>query len=146
VLAPSEFNSLAGTLSTTGIPDIWYVMQMLNLGSGLADFVKPGFVTPGINGFTQPTTSAPGATGGIVGGNNTGGIYVTPSMTAATGLISPVDPGRLYGQLFVVQDMKTVLGYDSRAVETSPIYGSLYELIYPHLRQTTAFCQLTDLA
>lgn len=84
----------------------------------------------------------------MINGGNDGGagkIYSTPNITAGTGMLVPVDPARRFVELYVPQDIRTVLGTDSRLDETSPIYGSVYELVLPHVKYTDAICKLSSI-
>jgi len=77
--------------------------------------------------------------------NGPGRIFSTPAITAGKGLLAPVDPSRRFIELYIPQDMKTILGVDSKLEETSPIYGSVYELVYPHIKQSNALAKLSDI-
>jgi uncharacterized linocin/CFP29 family protein len=72
-----------------------------------------------------------------------GEILSTTSMTAGTGLLTPVDPGRKFIELFIGIDTSTELGYSSINPDTGPIYGRVYERLYPHIKQANALCKLS---
>lgn len=74
-----------------------------------------------------------------------GQISSTPVIAAGTGLLSPVDTARQYIELVVPQEMKNVLGTDSKIPDISPIYGTTYEVLYPHIKQTDALCRLSSI-
>jgi len=78
-------------------------------------------------------------------GSGPGRIYSTPAIAAGTGLVVPVDTARAYNELIVPQDMRNVLGEDSKIPGISPIYGTTYELVYPHIKQPNALCKLSDI-
>lgn len=83
---------------------------------------------------------------GLINGGNESGpgkIFSTPNITAGTGMLVPVDPSRKFIELYVPQDIRTVLGTDSRLDETSPIYGSVYELVLPHVKYTDAIAKIS---
>jgi uncharacterized linocin/CFP29 family protein len=60
-----------------------------------------------------------------------GGIYQSNDITAATGLMCPVDPSGMHLRLVRMVDMRNELGSDSKHPDTSPIYGTVYEVIAP---------------
>lgn len=74
-----------------------------------------------------------------------GTIYKSSDITAGTGLLSPVDPAGEYIELIIGQDMKNVLGEDSKIPEISPIYGTTYEVIAPVIYQANALCTMTGI-
>lgn len=74
-----------------------------------------------------------------------GGIFMSPDITADTGMLSPVDPSGQYIELVVGQNMKNVLGEDSKIPDISPIYGTTYEVIAPVVYQTDAICTMTGI-
>lgn len=78
-------------------------------------------------------------------GAATGSIFVSPDITAGTGMLSPVDPAGLYIDLVKAQDMKNVLGEDSKIPDISPIYGTTYEVLAPVVYQTVAVCTMTGI-
>lgn len=74
-----------------------------------------------------------------------GGIHMSPDITAGTGLLSPVDPAGQYIELVIGEDMKNVLGEDSKTPGIGPIYGTTYEVIAPVVYQSVAVCTMTGI-
>lgn len=73
-----------------------------------------------------------------------GKILESVDITTATGLMSPVDPAGMYISAIVGQEIRNVLGFDSRDTEElSPIYGTVFECMRPFVKQTTALIKLT---
>jgi len=67
------------------------------------------------------------------------------AMTKGTALLLPDDPTRTWYEEYIIQDVKTSLGYDSRDPNNSPIYSTMTSLVYPHLKQPAAACQITNI-
>jgi len=78
-------------------------------------------------------------------GAGPGKIYSTPAITAATGLLVPADSARAHIELIIPQDMRNVLGEDAKIPDISPIYGTTFELVYPHTKQINALCKLSSI-
>lgn len=74
-----------------------------------------------------------------------GKIFSTPAIADTTGLVIPVDAARAYLELIVPRDMQNTLGEDSKIPDISPIYGTTFELVYPHIKQTNALCKLSSI-
>lgn len=75
-----------------------------------------------------------------------GKIVQSANITAATGLLTPVDPTGRYFQVWVPQDIRVIVGYDSKlGPEVSPIYGTVFERIGIDIRQSTAIVKLTNI-
>jgi len=74
-----------------------------------------------------------------------GWIYSTPFIAEGTGLVVPVDPARTYIELIAPQDIRNILGEDSKIPGITPIYGTTYELVYPHVKHPNALCKLSDI-
>lgn len=84
----------------------------------------------------------------ILNGNADGGpgrIYSSPAIAASTGLLSPVDPARVYMELMNPQALRNVLGEDSKMPGISDITGTSFEAIYVHVKQPNAIGKMTVL-
>ena len=84
----------------------------------------------------------------ILNGNVEGGpgrIFSSPDITAGTGMISPVDPARVYIELLNPQPVRNVLGEDSKMPGISDITGTSYEALYVHVKQPAAIGRMTDI-
>ena len=82
----------------------------------------------------------------VLNGNAEGGpgkIFSSPAITDGTGLISPVDPARVYIELLNPQPVRNVLGEDSKMPGISDITGTSYEALYVNVKQTNSLCKLT---
>lgn len=82
----------------------------------------------------------------ILNGNVENGpaqIFSSPDITAGTGLITPVDPARVYMELLNPQPLKNVLGEDSRMPGISDITGTAFEALYVNVKQANAICKMT---
>ena len=82
----------------------------------------------------------------VLNGNAEGGpgkIFSSPAITDGTGLISPVDPARVYIELLNPQPVRNVLGEDSKMPGISDITGTSFEALYVNVKQTLALCKLT---
>lgn len=79
------------------------------------------------------------------GGGKTGGIISTSTITAGTGLLSPVDPNRRFVELVVPRDYRTSMGVDSKAEDLSPIYGTVYCMTIPKIKQAAGLCSATQI-
>lgn len=124
VVDPTVGNLLLGSISTTGFPEIQLIQKMLQKG-------PTGFPTDiggmGGNIFTTPVMNS-------VGGVTTGAGMITPVMNPT------------YMDLIIAQDARNTLGFDSKQVEISPIYGSVYESLALRLKFTDAVCAMTHLS
>lgn len=74
-----------------------------------------------------------------------GGIFQSTDVTAATGMVLPVDPARRFFEIIEAQPMKNILGEDSKVPGISPIYGTTYSVVYPHIKHANAICSLTNI-
>jgi uncharacterized linocin/CFP29 family protein len=79
------------------------------------------------------------------GGTGPGRIYSTTAQTAGTGMLSPVDPTKKFMELYEAVGVRTELGYDSAKPQTGPIFGRIYERVYPHIKYANALCKLSAL-
>ena len=75
-----------------------------------------------------------------------GSVYLPSFLVAlGTGMVLPVDPSRRFFELIEAQGMSNVLGEDSKVPGISPIYGTTYSVVYPHVKHTNAICSLTNI-
>lgn len=74
-----------------------------------------------------------------------GRVLSSKGLPATTALISPVDPARRFIEIYQVKDFTTQLGMDSKMPDTSKIYGSVWALTYPHIKQANALCKLSNI-
>lgn len=74
-----------------------------------------------------------------------GMIYQSTEITDGTGMITPVDPARRFFEIIEAQPMDNILGEDSKVPGISPIYGTTYAVVYPHVKHTEAVCSLTNI-
>jgi uncharacterized linocin/CFP29 family protein len=72
-------------------------------------------------------------------------IFSSPTITAGTGLITPIDPARVYMELLNPQAMRNVLGEDSKMPGISDITGTTFEALYVNVKQANAICKLTQI-
>jgi uncharacterized linocin/CFP29 family protein len=82
----------------------------------------------------------------ILNGNSDGGpgrIFSTPDIVAGTGLISPVDPGRVYMELLNPQLLRNVLGEDSKMPGIGAISGTAFEALYVNIKHENALLKMT---
>lgn len=79
------------------------------------------------------------------GGPAPGRITWSPYITADTGLMSPADPDGQYMELLVGQNIRNILGRDSKMAEISPLYGTTYEVLAPRVIHSEAICTLTSI-
>ena len=77
--------------------------------------------------------------------NGPGRIFSSPAITASTGLVSPVDPARVYMELLNPQPIRNVLGEDSKMPGISDITGTSFEALYVNVKQANALCKLTQI-
>jgi len=77
--------------------------------------------------------------------NGPGRIFSSPAITAGTGLVSPVDPARVYMELLNPQPIRNVLGEDSKMPGISDITGTSFEALYVNVKQVNALCKLTQI-
>lgn len=71
-----------------------------------------------------------------------GKIWQCHDMTAANGILIPVDPARVYFELVNPVLIHTELGVDSKKPESSAIYGHVWEVMVPIIKQATAICKI----
>ena len=84
----------------------------------------------------------------MLNGNSTSGpgrIFSSPAIADTTGLITPVDPARVYMELLNPQPLRNVLGEDSKMPGISDITGTAYEALYVNVKQTSALCTLASI-
>ena len=84
----------------------------------------------------------------MLNGNVEGGparIFSSPDIAAGKGMLSPVDPGRVYMELLNPQPVRNVLGEDSKMPGISDITGTSYEALYVHVKQAAAIGRLLDI-
>lgn len=74
-----------------------------------------------------------------------GDIFVSADITAATGMLLPVDPTGQYFDLINPDGPKTVIGEDSKLPEYSDLFGTVIDFIVPRIKQSTAICTLTSI-
>ena len=74
-----------------------------------------------------------------------GKIWQCHDMTAAYGILIPVDPARVYFELVNPVLVHTELGVDSKKPESSAIYGHVWEVMVPVIKQTTAICKIDSM-
>ena len=74
-----------------------------------------------------------------------GMIMQSTNITAGTGMVLPVDPARRFFELIEAQPLDNVLGEDSKVPGISPIYGTTYSVVYPHIKHNEAICSLTNI-
>lgn len=84
----------------------------------------------------------------MINGNQPGGpgrIFSSGTLTAGTGMLTPVDPGRVYMELIMPVPLRNVLGEDSKMPGISDITGTAFEALYVNVKQTTAIGKFTDI-
>lgn len=72
-----------------------------------------------------------------------GTIYWSNDITAASGLMSPVDTSGKYIDLVIAMDMQNIMGVDSKLGSISPVYGLTIEAVRPRVHQDTSLCKLS---
>ena len=77
--------------------------------------------------------------------NGPGRIFSSPNITAGKGMLTPVDPERVYMELLNPQPVRNVLGEDSKMPGISDITGTSYEALYVHVKQPVAIGRLLDI-
>ena len=77
--------------------------------------------------------------------NGPGRIFSSPSVLAGKGLVSPVDPARVYMELLNPQPIRNVLGEDSKMPGISDITGTSFEALYVNVKQANALIKLTNI-
>jgi hypothetical protein len=77
--------------------------------------------------------------------NGPGGVFSSPAVAAGTGLITPVDPARVYIELLNPQPLRNVLGEDSKMPGISDITGTAFEALYVNVKQANAICKMTNI-
>lgn len=81
----------------------------------------------------------------IINGYAEGGpgqILSSANITAATGMLTPVDTGRVYMELLNPQPLRNVLGEDSKMPGISDITGTVFEALYVHVKHPAAIGRL----
>lgn len=84
----------------------------------------------------------------IINGNADGGpgrIFSTSDIAAGKGMLTPVDPARVYIELLNPQPVRNVLGEDSKMPGISDITGTTYEALYVNVKQANAIGKMTDI-
>jgi uncharacterized linocin/CFP29 family protein len=71
-----------------------------------------------------------------------GKVWQCYDMTADYAILIPVDPARVYFELVNPVLIHTELGVDSKKPESSAIYGHVWEVMVPIIKQTTAICKI----
>ena len=71
-----------------------------------------------------------------------GKIWQCHDMTAANAILIPVDPARVYFELVNPVLIHTELGVDSKKPQSSDIYGHVWEVMVPIIKQKTAICKI----
>ncbi len=61
-----------------------------------------------------------------------GDIFWSTELAPGTGFISPCDETGLYMELLIGTETRTVLGYDSKIPDISPLYGTTYGVMGPN--------------
>jgi uncharacterized linocin/CFP29 family protein len=123
----ADYSWLDGIISSLGVKEMDAVLKTLNHGAAAG----PG----GIWELPSVTITDPG----------TSRTQTITAMAQGTALLMPDDPTRTWYEEYVIQDVKTSLGYDSRDPNNSPIYSTMTSIVYPHLKQPHAGCQITTL-
>ena len=77
--------------------------------------------------------------------NGPGGVFSSPAITDGTGLITPVDPARVYIELLNPIAVRNVLGEDSKMPGISDITGTAFEALYVNVKQANAICKMTSI-
>jgi len=75
--------------------------------------------------------------------NGPGAIFKTKVLTAGTAMVIPYDPTMEYFRLVNPLEVTNELGLDSKAPRTSPVYGNVFEVLYPDVIDDNAICKLT---
>jgi uncharacterized linocin/CFP29 family protein len=81
----------------------------------------------------------------VLNGNVDNGVFSSPAVAAGTGLITPVDPARVYIELLNPQPLRNVLGEDSKMPGISDITGTAFEALYVNVKQANAICKMTNI-
>ena len=71
-----------------------------------------------------------------------GKVWQCHDMTANYALLMPVDPAGVYFELVNPVLIHTELGVDSKKPKSSAIYGHVWEVMVPVIKQTTAICKI----
>ena len=74
-----------------------------------------------------------------------GKIWQCHDMTTAYAILIPVDPARVYFELVNPVLIHTELGVDSKKPKSSAIYGHVWEVMVPVIKQTTAICKIDSI-
>ncbi len=70
-------------------------------------------------------------------------IFSTTEVTAGTGIISPVDPNRIYIEVYELQEIQNQLTTDPKYGKYSDIFGITAAKILPHIRHPEAIGKMT---
>ena len=71
-----------------------------------------------------------------------GKVWQCHDMTADNAILIPVDPARVYFELVNPVLVHTELGTDSKQPKSGAIYGHVWEVMVPIIKQTTAICKI----
>lgn len=74
-----------------------------------------------------------------------GDIFSTTDITAAYGMLTPVDTSGQYFDLINPDGAKTVLGEDSKLPEYSDIFGTVIDFVVPRIKQSNAICTISGI-
>ena len=116
VLNEEQYNEIVGPRATTSDKsELDIVREMIRGGAG---------------------DGTPGEVG--VGGGN---VYVTPTMTAGTGLLCAT-PDTQYADLAIAQDVTMTM---ETLEKSGNVFGRVMEALVPRIRNDVAFCKLSDI-
>lgn len=76
-------------------------------------------------------------------GSPPGDIYWSNDITAATGMLTPVDTAGSHMDLIIAVEMKNHLAPDPYWGEEGSLYGHVIERLVPRIHHSTAICTLT---
>lgn len=77
--------------------------------------------------------------------NGPGTMFSTSLITAGTGMVIPYDPSMEYFRLLNPLEITTELGQDSKAPKSSPVYGNMFEVLYPDVVDSDAIVKMTGI-
>ncbi|MCE5255168.1 MAG: bacteriocin family protein [Actinomycetia bacterium] len=72
-----------------------------------------------------------------------GSVFQSTRIVSGSGLMVPVDNAGTYFDLVIGADAQNDPGIDSRHPNTSPLYGRVWESLFPRVKHADAFIQLT---
>ena len=80
-------------------------------------------------------------------GNDSGPAQIlsTTHVPAGTGVLSPVDPGRISIEVYELQAVENQLTVDPKLGKYSDVYGITAAKVLPHIRQPKAVGKMTDI-